>query len=238
MWWPGFPLLWPRPFRILRRLKRWWRTFYLPESQKTSLTSFISCCLAGNQAVSNNSKTGPSEQDFHKKAKHAPYDMNIHWKDWCWSWSSNTLAIWCEELTHWKRPWCWERLRTGEGGDRGWDGWMASPTQWTWVWAKWRDSEGQGSLACCSPGDRKSQTRLSNQIKTTDMIHYFYPYYCSGIMLMTMIQITTAALWTQHCAGSRADPYTSIPHNSLKREVLALPDLQMINLKFSLLLVP
>ena len=36
-----------------------------------------------------------------------------------------------EELTHWKRPWCWERLRAGEGGDRGWDGWMASWTQWT-----------------------------------------------------------------------------------------------------------
>ena len=40
-----------------------------------------------------------------------------------------------QEPTHWKRPWCWERLRAGgEGGDRGWDGWMASPTQWTWVW--------------------------------------------------------------------------------------------------------
>ena len=38
-------------------------------------------------------------------------------------------------MTHWKRPWWWERLRAGEGGSRGWDGWMASPTQWTWVWA-------------------------------------------------------------------------------------------------------
>ena len=57
---------------------------------------------------------------------------NIHWKDWCWSWKSNTLATWCEELTHWKRPWCWERLKAGgEGDNRGWDGWMASPTQWT-----------------------------------------------------------------------------------------------------------
>ena len=57
------------------------------------------------------------------------------WKDWCWSWNSNTLANLCEELTQWKRPWCWERLRAEEeGDDRGWDGWMASPTQWTWVW--------------------------------------------------------------------------------------------------------
>ena len=67
--------------------------------------------------------------------------MNIHWKRWCQSWSSNTLAYWWEELTHWKRPWGWERLRAkGEGDDRGWDGWMASPTQWTWVWpnsARW-----------------------------------------------------------------------------------------------------
>ena len=48
----------------------------------------------------------------------------------------NTMATWCEELTHWKRPWCWERLKAGgEGDNRGWDGWMASLTQWTWVWA-------------------------------------------------------------------------------------------------------
>ena len=39
---------------------------------------------------------------------------------------------------HLKRPWCWERVKAGvEGGDRGWDGWMASPTQWTWVWISW-----------------------------------------------------------------------------------------------------
>ena len=44
-------------------------------------------------------------------------------------------VTWCEELTHWKRPWCWERLKAGgEGDDRIWDGWMASLTLWTWVW--------------------------------------------------------------------------------------------------------
>ena len=58
----------------------------------------------------------------------------VHWKDWCWSWNSNTLATWCEELTHLKRPWCRERLKMGgERDDRGWDGWMASLSQWTWV---------------------------------------------------------------------------------------------------------
>ena len=60
---------------------------------------------------------------------------NIHWKNWWWSWNSKTLVTWCEELTHWKRPWCWERLKAGgEGDNRGWDGWMASLTPWTWVW--------------------------------------------------------------------------------------------------------
>ena len=65
--------------------------------------------------------------------------LNIHWKDWCWSWNSNILATQCEELTPWKRPWCWERLKVGgEGDDRGWDGWIASPTQWTWFLSELR----------------------------------------------------------------------------------------------------
>ena len=65
--------------------------------------------------------------------------LNIHWKDWCWSWNFNPLATWCEELTHLKRPWCWEKLKAGgEGEDKGWDVWMASPTQWTWVWVNSR----------------------------------------------------------------------------------------------------
>ena len=50
----------------------------------------------------------------------------------------HTLATWCEELTHWKRPRFWERLKAGEGDDRGWDGWVESPTQWIWVWANSR----------------------------------------------------------------------------------------------------
>ena len=66
----------------------------------------------------------------------------------------------CEELTHWKRPWCWERLRAGGGGDRGWDGCMASLTQWTWVWANsgrwWRT--GKAGVH----GVTETQPRLSN----------------------------------------------------------------------------
>ena len=65
--------------------------------------------------------------------------LNIHWRDWCWSWNSITLTTWWEELTHWKILWCWEGLKAGvEGDDRRWDDWMASPTRWTWVWASSR----------------------------------------------------------------------------------------------------
>ena len=75
-----------------------------------------------------------------------------HWKDWCWSWSSKSLAMWCEEPTHWKRSWCWERLKSGEKGTTENEMvWMASPTQQTWVWASsgswWRTGK-PGMLHC------------------------------------------------------------------------------------------
>ena len=69
---------------------------------------------------------------------------------------SSTLATSYKELTHWKRLWCWEGLGAGgEGDDRGWDGWMASPTRWTWVWVNSRVGDGQGGLACCDSWSRK-----------------------------------------------------------------------------------
>ena len=62
-------------------------------------------------------------------------NLNIYWKYSCWSWNCNTLAIWCEELTHWKRPGCREWLKTGgERDNRRWNGLMASLTRWTWLW--------------------------------------------------------------------------------------------------------
>ena len=91
--------------------------------------------------------------------------LSVHWKDWCWSWNSNTLAIWCEELTHMKTPWCWERLQVGgEGDNRGWDGWMASPTRWTWVWVNSRSWWWTGRPACSmgSPRVRHNWTTELN----------------------------------------------------------------------------
>ena len=71
--------------------------------------------------------------------------------------------------THLKRPWCWERLKAGEeGDDRGWDGWMASPTQWTWFEQVPGDSEGQGSLAAVH-GGAKSRTQLNDWTTTKNI---------------------------------------------------------------------
>ena len=76
--------------------------------------------------------------------------LGFLWSEWCWSWNSSTLATSGEELTHWKRLWCWEGFRAGgEGDNRGWDGWMASPTWWTSVWVnsgKWWWTESPGML--------------------------------------------------------------------------------------------
>ena len=87
-------------------------------------------CGVGEDSWESLGLQGDPTSPFYRKSV-----LNIHWKDWCWSWNSNTLATWCQELTHWKRPWCWGRLKVGgEGDDRGGDDWMASPTPWTWVW--------------------------------------------------------------------------------------------------------
>ena len=88
----------------------------------------------------------------------------VHRKDWCWSWNSNSLATSCEELTHWKRPWCWEGLGAGgEVEDRGWDGWMASPTRRTESLSELRelvmDREAWRDVI---HGVAKSGTRLSD----------------------------------------------------------------------------
>ena len=81
--------------------------------------------------------------------------LNIHWKDWCWSWSSSTKPPDGKSWL-WKRPWCWERLKAGgEGGNRGWNGWMASPNQWTWVWANSRSWWRTGRPGVQSMGSQR-----------------------------------------------------------------------------------
>ena len=78
--------------------------------------------------------------------------LNIHWKDWCWCQSSNTLTIWFKELTHWKRPWCWEILKgTKEDEILGYHH-LLSRNEFDQTLG---DGEGQGSLEHSSPWDHK-----------------------------------------------------------------------------------
>ena len=99
----------------------------------------------------------PSIRAFSNKSA-----LCIRWSE-DWSFSFNPLATWCEELTHLKRPWCWERLRAGgEGDDRGWYGWMASLTQWTWVWANSGSWWWTGRPGAVVHRVTKSWTWLSN----------------------------------------------------------------------------
>ena len=78
--------------------------------------------------------------------------LNIHWQHWCWSWSSNTLVTSRKEPIHWKRPWCWERLRAGGEGTT-----EDEMVEWHYRLNEHEfeqvpgDSEGQGTLVCCSP---------------------------------------------------------------------------------------
>ena len=97
--------------------------------------------------------------------------LGVLWKDWCWSWNSNTLATSCKEVTHWKRPWCWEGLQAGgEREDRGWDGWMASPTRWTWIWVNsgswcWTGRPG----VCCNSWGRK-ELDMTEKLNWTELM--------------------------------------------------------------------
>ena len=92
-----------------------------------------------------------------------------------------------EQLTHWKRPWCWERLKGGEEGDRGWDGWMASLTQQTWTWANSGRWWGVGKPGELWSMGLQSQTQLGDwttTIRTTKhelhciLTHfYLFPFF-------------------------------------------------------------
>ena len=100
---------------------------------------------------------------------HPKGNQSIHWKDWCWSWSPSTLATWCKELTPWKRPWCWERLKAGGGDDGGWEGWMTSLTFWIWVWASSRSWWWTGSLACCKSPWGHKELHTTEQLSWNDL---------------------------------------------------------------------
>ena len=114
------------------------------------------------------------------------------------------LATCWEELTHWKRPWCWQRLKAGgEGDGRGWDGCMASLTRWTWVWASSGSWWWTGKPLCCSPWGCK-------ELATTE-----WPTSCSVAKLCSILHY----------------PWTAAPQASLSRSISqSLPKFMSIEL--------
>ena len=95
----------------------------------------------------------------------------------------------------WKRPWCWERLKSKrEEGGRGWDGWTASLPQQTWVWAILGVSEGQGGLVCCRPWGHKGSDTLSDRRSTVCWYDTFI--YCNTI---TTIRLANTSIKSHNC---------------------------------------
>ena len=94
---------------------------------------------------------------------------------------------------HWERSWCWERLRAGgEHGERGWDGWIASPTQWTWVWANsWRQLKDREAWCAAVHGVTKNPTWLTNSTTTTGN----YPLRVLSIAMMLHQEQPTSNDW-------------------------------------------
>ena len=139
------------------------------------------------------------------------------------------LATSCEELIHWKRPWCWEGLGAGgEGDDRGWDRWMASLTRWTWVWVNsgsWWWTGRPGMLQFM--GSQRVGHDWVTDLIWSDIIIYYNNYYYLYIILLLFSDRTTRYLpdWTEDLPSHKKlheNIYSTFIHNHPKLETIQM----------------
>ena len=106
--------------------------------------------------------------------------------------TSDTLTIWYKELTHWKRPWCWERLKAGrERDDRGWDGWIASPMRWTWLWVgsgSWLWTGKPGMLQSMGSQRFRHGWPTELKLKSLCILKSLIVFTCTVLFLFDQIQ--------------------------------------------------
>ena len=106
-------------------------------------------CGAGEDSWESLGLQGDPTSPFWRRSA-----LGFLWKEWCWSWNSSTLSTSCEELTHWKRLWCWgghEEKGMTEDEMAGWHHWLdGRESEWTR-----RVGDGQGDLACCDSWGHK-----------------------------------------------------------------------------------
>ena len=105
--------------------------------------------------------------------------------------------------THWERPWCWERLKVGgKGDDRGWDGWMASPTRWTWVWVNSRSQWWTGRPGMVRFMGSQSRTRLNwTELETRTV--KFHP-------VSNLFGFVYLVIWIHHSKDCHSWEYPSV----------------------------
>ena len=154
-------------------------------------------CGAGEDSWESLGLQGDQTSPFWRRSA-----LGFLWREWCWSWSSNILATWCEKSTHWKRPWCWEDWRQEEEGT----------TEDEMVW--WhhrlnghefeqtlRDDDGQGSLAWCSPWGRKESdtTERLNNRRIYKILCYLFVLSLLSLSFPDIKWRCLKAWWQFHC---------------------------------------
>ena len=125
-------------------------------------------CGAGEDSLESLWLQGDQTSQSYRKST-----LIIHWKDWCWSWSSNILATWYNQPTHWERPWYWERLKAKWEGEWQRMSWLGNNIDLVDMnLSKLREIvEDRGAWRAVVRGVPKSQTSFSNWISTTIFFH-------------------------------------------------------------------